>query len=117
MEFMEEGSLEKVIDAFPRIKMTEKQIAYVCFEVHSLVLFFFFWSKYWSISGVEGTRIYSRPAPYPPGYQVRQCTHRIARGGQARYIPSDCTPIPNYVKAHINFTFPHSGLWVRSAAN
>jgi hypothetical protein len=32
MEFMEEGSLEKVIDAFPRIKMTEKQIAYVCFE-------------------------------------------------------------------------------------
>jgi serine/threonine protein kinase len=33
MEFMEEGSLEKVIDAFPRIKMTEKQIAYVCFEI------------------------------------------------------------------------------------
>jgi len=36
MEFMEEGSLEKVIDAFPRIRMNEKQITYVCFEVQPL---------------------------------------------------------------------------------
>ncbi len=33
MEFMEMGSLEKIIDAYPKVKMTEKQIAYVCFEV------------------------------------------------------------------------------------
>ncbi len=47
MEFMEMGSLEKIIDAYPKVKMTEKQIAYVCFEVtmsvaHTYILFLFF---------------------------------------------------------------------------
>ncbi|KAL6056988.1 Serine/threonine-protein kinase pakD, variant 2 [Balamuthia mandrillaris] len=33
MEFMQGGSLEKIIDAYPHIQMTERQIAFVCFEI------------------------------------------------------------------------------------
>eukprot|EP01087_Luapelamoeba_hula_P013621 TRINITY_DN3888_c0_g2_i2.p1 TRINITY_DN3888_c0_g2~~TRINITY_DN3888_c0_g2_i2.p1 ORF type:complete len:1359 (+),score=340.45 TRINITY_DN3888_c0_g2_i2:230-4306(+) len=32
MEFMPGGSLEKIIEAYPSFQMTERQIAYVCFE-------------------------------------------------------------------------------------